>query len=78
MNKILLTSTLVLGAACSEQRNRETYTCANGPDFAVLYSDEGARLLFSSGRDELLPPTEDETIYAIPGLVWNSAGFRSG
>lgn len=78
MRPILLAPTLVLLAGCGENETQETYTCPNGPDFAVFYSEAGARLLFGNGRDELLPPTDDETIFAKPGLIWNTAGFRSG
>jgi hypothetical protein len=75
---IFTISALTLLAACGESRERAaTFTCPNGPDIAVLYSDEGARLLFAGGRVEELPPTETEGIYAKPGIVWNAAGFRT-
>ncbi|MEM6610578.1 MAG: hypothetical protein AAF689_18620 [Pseudomonadota bacterium] len=65
-------------SACGESNDDlATYTCPNGPNIAVTYSEEGARLLLTGGRVEELPPTETENIYAKPGIVWNAAGFRT-
>lgn len=55
---------------------RETYTCPNGPNLAVVYSGDGATLSFSSGRVEVLPATEKEDVYARPGIAWNASDFR--
>lgn len=78
LNPILLViPAFVALSACNEQESLETYTCPNGPDVAVAYSEEGALLRFVGGRTELLPPTDKPDIYAKPGIVWNSSAFRS-
>ena len=65
--------------ACSEILSpAEVYTCPNGPDLQVQYSDEGAEILFDDGTTQLLPPAGDEQprVYAKPGFLWET-GFRS-
>jgi len=78
MKPLILLPALALLVACNDgPSGSETYTCPNGPDLAVTYSDEGARILFPDGRVEVLPPTETEETYAKPGIVWQAAGFRT-
>lgn len=78
MRILFLLPAVALLAACNDSPSgSETYTCPNGPDLAVSYSEEGARILFPDGRVEVLPPTEFEETYAKPGIVWQSAGFRT-
>ena len=69
---------LALLAACNDgPSGAETYTCPNGPDLRIGYSEEGALILFPSGRTELVPPTETVDLYAKPGIVWDARQFRS-
>ena len=78
MNKLLLIPAFALLVACDSVRDRtETYTCPIGPDLSVAFSDDGARIVFPTGRVELLPPTEDEDFYAKPGVVFDARPFRT-
>ncbi len=77
MKPLFLIPALALLAACGERETRETYTCPNGPDLAITYSEAGALITFGDGRSELLPPTDKEEVYAKPGMVWASEGFRT-
>ncbi len=77
MKSLYLIPALALLAACGDRETRETFTCPNGPDIAVTYSEAGALVTFGDGRSELLPPTETEGVYAKPGMVWSSEGFRT-
>jgi len=78
MRTLVLLTALAALSACGMQEKRATYTCPNGPDLVVNYTEDQATLTFSSGRVEVLPVTEKEDIYAKPGIVWNAAAFRSG
>ncbi len=76
MRPLFLISALALLAGCGEDMSSvATYACPNAPDIAVVYDDEGARLVFAGGRVEELPPTETEDIYAKPGIVWDVTSF---
>ena len=79
MRSLILLGALALLAACGgDQRSgAATFTCPNGPDLTVLYSDEGALLVFPDGRREVLSSTETENLYAKPGVVWDARVFRS-
>lgn len=79
MRALLTLPALALLAACGGSDTRTaTYTCPNGPDLSVAYADEGALIVFSTGRRELLEPTETEELYAKPGVVWDVRQFRTG
>lgn len=78
MRPFLILPVLVSISACGAgESDLATFTCPNGPDIAVTYTDEAARLVLPGGRVETLPATESEDVYARPGVVWNVAGFRS-
>lgn len=77
MRALLLIPALAALAACGMQSKRETYTCANGPNLAVTYADDQATIAFPDGRVEVLDATDKPDIYAKPGMVWNSAAFRT-
>ena len=78
MKHLLLITALTALAACSEQSARATYTCPNGPDLVVTYSEDTARIVFPTGRVETLPRAEEgRELYAKPGLVWDATQFRT-
>ncbi|MEM6385784.1 MAG: hypothetical protein AAF718_06055 [Pseudomonadota bacterium] len=74
---ILLPAIAMLAACGGQQNTTETYTCANGPFLSVAYSDEGALIVFPTGRREILEPTETPELYAKPGVVWDARPFRT-
>lgn len=69
MRAVLAVLALAALAACASEPKAATFTCPNGPDLAVFYSDEGATIRFPDGRVELLPrPDPDRPkLYAKPG-----------
>lgn len=78
MRALAVLPALFLLVACGGGRNDlATYTCPNGPDLVVNFSDDGARITFPDGRVELLPPTEFEELYAKPGVVFDNRVFRT-
>lgn len=77
----ILVFVMMLGglAACGGQEKLTTFTCPNGPDLVVTYSDDTARIAFPGGRVETLDRVEeDKDLYAKPGVVWDAEQFRSG
>lgn len=78
MRALILLPALALLTACATQQTRvETYTCPNGPDLVVSYTDEGARIVFPTGRVETLAPTDRENLYATTGVVFDATAFRN-
>ena len=78
MKHLLLITALAALAACSEKSARATYTCPNGPDLVVTYSEDTATIVFPTGRVETLPRVEEgRELYAKPGLVWDATQFRT-
>jgi hypothetical protein len=77
MTRILAPLALLLLCACAGERsNFATYTCPNGPSLAVTTTDSSARIAFPSGRVEELAATETSGVYAKPGIVFDTRGFR--
>lgn len=76
MRTALILLSLTALSACSGSEKRAMFTCPNGPDLIVTYTDDSATLLFDNDRSEVLTMTGEE-IYAKPGVVWQSTGFRS-
>ncbi len=76
MNRIL--TLLLLGglAACSSSTETATFACPNGPNLAVVYTDDTAILTLPGGRTEALPKSSD-SVYAKPGIVWQIVAFRT-
>ncbi|MEM7720052.1 MAG: hypothetical protein AAF222_12700 [Pseudomonadota bacterium] len=74
---LTLPALLVLAACGSGRNDIATYTCPNGPDLVVNFTDDGARLTFPTGRVELLPLTDTEELYAKPGVVFDNRVFRT-
>lgn len=78
MKKLLHIPALAVLVACGgQQSNLATFSCPNGPDLVVAFSDEGARITFPTGRIEQLQPTETEELYAKPGVVFDNRQFRT-
>jgi|GEM_PF-3273158 hypothetical protein len=78
MRGLIFLAALGALAACGEQQSLATFTCPNGPDLIVTYTDDSARVVFPDGRVETLPRVEEGSdIYAKPGLVWDADQFRS-
>ena len=79
MRALAALAPIIALAGCSSTPQTATYTCPNGPEIGVLYSDEAVTISYGDGRREDLPvdPSRDG-FYAKPGLVWSDTGFRSG
>lgn len=79
MKHLALIPALALLAACGGQERQAVFTCPNGPDLAVTYTEDSATLNFSNGRVEVLPRTSvDSEVYAKPGMAWRETTFREG
>lgn len=78
MRLFFLLPALALLAACGGQRDKlATYSCPNGPNLVVVFSEAGARITFPSSRVEELPITETPGLYAKPGVVFDTRAFRT-
>lgn len=77
MKTHLIFPALMLLAACGgEQSDFSTYTCPNGPNLAVTTTETSVRITFPGGRVEELPATETAGVFAKPGVVFDTRGFR--
>ena len=74
-----LAAIVTLGACSDLVQTPDTYSCPNGPELVVSYSDAGAQIQYDNGRTVLIPPAGDDApdVYAKPGFVWEVTGFRS-
>ena len=78
MRAIIILPALTLLAACeTEQSNLATYTCPNGPSLAVTSTEQAARIVFPGGRIEDLAATDITGVFAKPGVVFDTRGFRT-
>ena len=80
MRIVLALLPLAALAACGGVgSSSETYTCPNGPDLGVTYSDGQAQIAFPDGRVETLPLVDPERpdFYARPGMSWDAGEFRT-
>lgn len=65
--------------ACGGGSKTATFSCPNGPEIAVAYSEDVATISFADGRTEVVPldPTR-EGVYAKSGFSWSETAFRTG
>ena len=79
MRGAVILLTLGVLAGCGEREKLTTFTCPNGPDLIVTYSEDSASIVFPDGRVEVLQRVEGDNpdLYAKPGVVWDASQFRT-